>query len=469
MIFNTFKKASTTAGIAYATVPSGARLDILSGATFNNAATTIFTGTTSIGTSNTSGIVLTSSATNGLQVVAEDGGVAVTSGNIKAIKGRLFLKANCGDMTADGILGQVKINTDITCSADYTNGIRGYLELVGGNTVNTGGANANIGAGGHAVHGWITAAGNLTIASGHYLCGVASRLSVSATKSITATGTLAAYGVFADDNLGGATPTQTWGYGLYMPDGVVTNGIYFGNCTTGINFGGAVAQGLTSYAFAYGTISSAKSLTPTASVVPLQINIASVANSGTNGDETIGAAYFKTAAITATNADHQLATVMVRTSLTQNIFDAYGLQSHLAISGSMATHDDNAHLTAISGKVTFSSAPTVSKGWITAGLFIVEGAGTVTQMCSGVSIVVEAGSTGCESLLYLNSDAAVVTGIDFVGNANLTNAFAWGTTTGCIGTTELVDNASSDVNCDGHIVCDVGGTPYYIPLYNTKK
>jgi hypothetical protein len=131
-------------------------------------------------------------------------------------------------MTADGILGQVKINTNITCSADYTNGIRGYLELVGGNTVNTGGANANIGAGGHAVHGWISAAGNLTIASGHYLCGVASRLSVDATFAITTTGVLAAYGVFADNNLGGATPTQAWQYGLYMDPVSVGKILYAG-------------------------------------------------------------------------------------------------------------------------------------------------------------------------------------------------------------------------------------------------
>lgn len=189
-------------------------------------------GVTSVGTSNTSGVVLTSSATNALQVVAEDGGVAVTSGNIKAIKGRLYLKANAGDITADGILGQVKINTSITCSADYTNGVRGYLELVGGNTVNTGGANANTGCGGIGVHGWISVADNLTIASAHYLCGVASRLSVTATKSITTTGVLAAYGVFADDNLGGATATQTWGYGLYMPTGTVAQGILVGTSTS---------------------------------------------------------------------------------------------------------------------------------------------------------------------------------------------------------------------------------------------
>jgi hypothetical protein len=240
MIFNTFIKKSTSAGVPYAAIPSGGRLDILAGATFNNASTTIFTGTTSVGTSNTSGIVLTASATNGLQVVAEDNGVVIASGNVKAIKGRMFLKANAGDCTVDGILGQVKINTNITCSADYTNGIRGYLELVGGNTVNTGGSNANIGAGGHAVHGWITAAADLTIAANHYLCGVASRLSVTAAKTITTTGVLAAYGVFADDNLGGATATQKWQYGFYIPTGTAVAGLVIGQKSSSAAVGHAI-------------------------------------------------------------------------------------------------------------------------------------------------------------------------------------------------------------------------------------
>jgi hypothetical protein len=90
-------------------------------------------------------------------------------------------------------------------------------------------------------------------------------------------------------------------------------------------------------------------------------------------------------------------------------------------------------------------------------------------MCHGVDIVVEAASTGCTAMLYVNPDAAVANGIQVAGAANLTNMFKWDATGGCIGTTELVDNASADVDCDAHIVCDIGGTPYYIPLYNTKK
>jgi len=130
-------------------------------------------------------------------------------------------------------------------------------------------------------------------------------------------------------------------------------------------------------------------------------------------DCTLGAAYFKTA-ITA-DVLGQLATVMVRTPVAYNVFDAYGLQSHMTFTNDMETINANAHLTAISGKVTFTGTPTIAKGWITAGLFIIEGTGTVTQMCHGVSIVEEAGSTGAQSLLHLNTDVGTTPYFSFAG------------------------------------------------------
>lgn len=135
---------------------------------------------------------------------------------------------------------------------------------------------------------------------------------------------------------------------------------------------------------------------------------------------TSGAGYFKI--MTAGELTGQIATLMVRTNVYHNVFDAYGLQSHLTFntSTSIATTDANAHLTAISGKVTFDTS-TISKGWVTAGLFIIEGAGTCSQMCHGVSIVQEAGSTGCQSLLHLNSDVAICRAFSFAGTSGASN------------------------------------------------
>jgi len=209
-------------------------------------------------------------------------------------------------------------------------------------------------------------------------------------------------------------------------------------------FSSALSIGTTTNggAISYGTISTTKSITPTGTVVPLQMSVTSIADHGTSGDETIGVAYFKNAATTAHQPNHQLATCMVRTSLSKNIWDAYGLQSHLTIADDMATTGDNAHLTAISGKAVLTSGKTASKGWVNAGLFIIEGAGTVTQMCYGVSIVAEVGVTACQGLLHLSSDASVTDAIVVTGAANLTHVFNFSTASGCITSSQLTGGTS---------------------------
>jgi len=98
-----------------------------------------------------------------------------------------------------------------------------------------------------------------------------------------------------------------------------------------------------------------------------------------------------------------------------DVFDAYAGQFHTAIRGTMETHDANAHITGVSAKLSFVDTPTVAKGWLTAGLFIIEGTGTVTQMCHGVSIVNEAGSTGAQSMLHLNDNVGTVPYFSFAG------------------------------------------------------
>jgi hypothetical protein len=98
-------------------------------------------------------------------------------------------------------------------------------------------------------------------------------------------------------------------------------------------------------------VGSAKSVTATGTFIPLQMYY-SVA--GDVVDSTVGTSYFKV--VTAAAMAGQIATLMVRTGIYHNVFDAYGLQSHLVFdSATVATTDANAHLTAISGKVTFAS------------------------------------------------------------------------------------------------------------------
>jgi hypothetical protein len=221
-------------------------------------------------------------------------------------------------------------------------------------------------------------------------------------------------------------------------DAAGTVGInYQGNFTKGIDFsGGTWSQGAANFVMAYGTAATAVSVTPTDTIIPVQVNVISIADHGTSGDETIGATYFRTATSTASQPNHQLATCMVRVKVANNIWDAYGVQSHLSFGNvTVETTGANAHLTAISGKVTFDTT-TVTKGWVTAGLFIIEGAGTCSQMCHGVSIVEEAGSTGAQSMLHLNTDVGTTPYFSFAGadgtGKSLYTHTAAGTQTGTI-------------------------------------
>lgn len=223
---------------------------------------------------------------------------------------------------------------------------------------------------------------------------------------------------------------------------------------------GLIVPCLTFSASAVGAkaIGSAQSVSATATYVPLQIYLSVAADTV---DKTIGAAYFKV--VTAAAMSGQIATVMVRTTVSHDVFDAYGLQSHLVFGASadVSTTDANAHLTALSAKVTFDTS-TVTKGWVNAGLFIVEGGGTCSQMCYGVSIVVEAASTGCQGLLHLNADAAVADGITVVGGTNLTYLV---NVDGATGAAVVAAGQPAGHAAAGYLSIKVGDTAYAVPFW----
>jgi len=271
--------------------------------------------------------------------------------------------------------------------------------------------------------------------------------------------------------------TATKGISIENSAGTLTTGIGFANTIgTGINFAGTLTkgidfssstmvQGVGSFILGYGDINTAKSLTPTASIVPVQVNIVSVADAGTSGDQTIGAAYFKTANTTAHQPNHQLATLMARASVGKNIWDAYALQSHLTIADDVSTTGDNAHLTAISGKAFLTGNKTVAKGWVNAGLFIIDGAAgaTVTQMCHGVSIVSEVGvpNSVVQSMLHIDVGSTVNAAIQINGTANVTNLIDFNAQAGCL----TADTGSPAAATIAKIQIDMNGTPGFIPVY----
>jgi hypothetical protein len=199
---------------------------------------------------------------------------------------------------------------------------------------------------------------------------------------------------------------MSWLYRLFKRDVDVTSITLDPSVT-----GGLIVPAITLSANSTGlrTVQSAVTVSATGAYIPTQVYLSVAADAGS----TVGAGYFKV--VTAAAMTGQIATLMVRTGIYHNVFDAYGLMSHIVFdAATVATTDANAHLTALSAKVTFAGG-TVSKGWVTAGLFIVEGAGTCSQLCYGVSIVVEAGSTGCQALLHLNDDVGTTPYFKFSG------------------------------------------------------
>ena len=89
----------------------------------------------------------------------------------------------------------------------------------------------------------------------------------------------------------------------------------------------------------------------------------------------------------------------------------------------------------------------------------------------GIQIVVDEATLGADEVTGLciwNMGASAISAIRFVGVGTMANIFYFDVTGGAIGTGELQDNQPATVHCDANIVVSIGGTAYYIPLYNTK-
>jgi len=144
--------------------------------------------------------------------------------------------------------------------------------------------------------------------------------------------------------------------------------------------------------------------------------------------------------------------------------ELYGIQP-------WCSHDGTGAITAMSA---LSAKCDVNTGAFTAstvnaGHFHIEGAGAVTGQFDGVMIEVYPDVTCLDSMLALvvDSEATVTSGIRVSGA--MTNLLKLDVTTAVVANA-LVPAAAPDagtMGADKAIVVDIGGTPYYIPLYDT--
>lgn len=249
-------------------------------------------------------------------------------------------------------------------------------------------------------------------------------------------------------------------------DGTATKGIEFvGNFTTGITIP-AMTLGITSAASISITASSSAYNNSILNVGKYGAGIADILtadnilvsfvnSSGVNkaGADTSSMTLYVGNSTTAAVTNNKMQGVLSSMGIGHNVFDAYAGQFHLAITGSMGTQNANAHLTGMSAKVSFTGTPTVATGWVTAGLFIIEGTGTCSQMCHGVSIVEEAGSTGAQSMLHLNTDVGTTPYFSFAG---------------ADGTGKSIYTHTAAGTQTGTIKVLINGTPAWIPFMQAE-
>jgi hypothetical protein len=256
-----------------------------------------------------------------------------------------------------------------------------------------------------------------------------------------------------------ASASYPWTYGLYIPAGSATRGIAIEAVPTSYLLS-ALSVG------AYGTPLVDSVLIDN---IAFSVNLSTATNK-TAADTSTMAAYIGVSNTGATT-NNKLQGLLSSCSVGFNCFDAYAVQGHMTIgAGGVSTQNANAHLTGLSGKAVLTGA--VGQGWVTGVLAIVEGAGAVTGLCHVIAGQLEATATDsvCDALLFLGADALATAAIQIVDTAHVTNFLKIEAASGCVVTNALVPAAAptnETVGADKALVVDVGGTPYYIALYDT--
>lgn len=183
-------------------------------------------GVGSFGNNGGEGNLLSSAATASVRFYGDDGGAALTAGNLRNVLSRVNLTTDAILGTSiRSITGQLKLQAgvDITSVNSVVAGIFGYLELAGDSTLN-----GQVAAGEFTVEG----AGDITIGANGFVAGVASRLNMASGKTIDVESA-----AFTAMITGGAA--DAWKYGYHVADGAADTGLYIGDCTdNGIDFAG---------------------------------------------------------------------------------------------------------------------------------------------------------------------------------------------------------------------------------------
>jgi len=251
----------------------------------------------------------------------------------------------------------------------------------------------------------------------------------------------------------------TGGTGIDIGD-AATTGIDIGNATTGINFTGTytkginfatatMTQGLANVLFGIGTQAAAKDIALTDYYLPFVVNLRNTQDASA----AMQAGYFKVATDGATEQPNtQLVATVQRVTVDMNLDSAYGVQSHMTVSGTKASSE----LISVSALTNVATgARTADRVVALQAMLLGEGTPGTVNGDAMVAYFVNAGNlaTTDDIVRVYNQSAATTTNGIYINNAGtMTNAIklAGTVTTGIAFTGTYSDSAIdfSDVTLD---------------------
>jgi hypothetical protein len=402
-----------------------------------------------------SGSALSADNTAALRVYTDDGGAAISSGQfVRSIVGRNLQTYTSGNREQEsaGVVGQI-------VSVGGTNrhnmcGVMGSYEAK--TTLTVGGQAA-------ATDTWCQAgvigrvgmsSGTLTVDTNAVLAGVAAMSNINTAVTQTYTGVYAAF------YAGAWASTDDWEYGLYIEQDKVSDaGIYVGSgATYGIDCQGKARIGTHDW----GVGSTGIELDGTDPDMVFQV--AGMID-GTLGAAAYAAAYTQLAITATQSANVSAFASWNELYITGGTIDLSGSSNyagcwgHVEIAGTVTTPGGIGHVSGLWG--TIVSPSTLTNAAVLAGCVVTSDITTgLTNngVMAGYACLTDSGKQSWEHALYIDGADTVI------GVASGTNY-----EDGIKITSTVAGESSHDVNADGLLKIDVGGTSYYIPIFGAAK
>lgn len=411
------------------------------------------------------GILLDGDFTDAISIKAEenvDNGIKIDSESTKTITAGI-------NLTGSGVITTaLKIDVDGTTGMDITSSFSGANAIAINGTASSGGLYIV----GDCTNGVVIAA---QTTSGIHISGA------TVTGLLLSGATTTGFNITGNATTAINVGTGTFATGLSLA-GTLTTGINIGTSTTGIEFSGTVTEGIVfnSSTFVAGSSGAISSRALTIGDRDTEFTIPFAGSDGVENFEPIQ----MVTNVTGTNPASVSKINMIYQQLTHDTTDMANLRLKCAdFTISVAKNAQDVY--AYQGEISFSGTSTISGEAAVVGFTMNCGSGTLTGTVYGGLFAMQGTSTpaGSSSAIFLSArtDSMTLTNaiyIEPVTNATITNAIyinEAGTVTNFVkfaatGSAIVAsDNAMTTQNTSHAIRIAVGGSTYYIPVFDTSN